>query len=371
MALDLILTNPTRDERVRVWSGSHPLWGGALSLDGYLEREVRQLDIPLARDGGLTQWILTDASIPAGQPRPILSSCETLKKTALVRSPDGTTRQVTAHGVASVFTDPQYRRKGYAKAMLAKLADTLSRTNQDQPDQALFSVLYSDIGKEFYALNGWEPYTSTHIVFPADASATDATSHKQLKPIGADGLPSLVAVDEQLLRKELSRPSARGAANRVALLPNLDQMLWHTAREGFVSEQLLSRRPTTHGAVYSTPAGPRVWAIWIRSYGGAVDQREKNILYILRLVVEEGVSPGDLAPALEAILGAARREAADWSCGTVQIWNPEPAVKEIAQGLGGEFVVRETSSICALNWFGEGSGGDAIDWVLNEKYAWC
>jgi GNAT superfamily N-acetyltransferase len=376
----LILTNPTEEERRRCWKATHPLWGAALSLDGYLAREQRQLDIPLARNGGLANWILTtregeSVPSPAGGStdtgrRPVLSSCETLKKRALVRGKDGIIREGIAHGVASVFTDPAYRGRGYATIMMRQLADTLGKMEENRGD-AMFSVLYSDIGKKFYAANEWFPHPSSHADFAASADDTPIVSPEALKILHFDDLPPLVAADEQLIRKEIAQPSHPGnPAIRAAILPDLDQIHWHLAREGFVCEQLFSRRPSIHGALYTSSSGARVWAIWARSFSGTVAEPAKNTLFFLRFVVEEGVSDEDLREALRAIVAVAKKEAADSACAKVQMWNSDQRVRAAAEELGAKYVVRDNDSITSLNALGE-IRGEPVDWVANEKYAWC
>ncbi|KAJ4336944.1 hypothetical protein N0V85_009910, partial [Neurospora sp. IMI 360204] len=170
------------------------MWGPALSHSEYLAREHFMTTLPLAKDGGLTHWILTDTSSSSsssqGQDdeknRPILSSCETLRKHAVAARYDASSDRVVltegiSHGIGSVFTDPQYRGKGYANRMMQEVGRRL-RTWQvvdkkDRPEESpspaqengdkkdgkgekeqtqttLFSVLYSDIGKSFYAKNG-------------------------------------------------------------------------------------------------------------------------------------------------------------------------------------------------------------------------
>ncbi len=172
----LILTNPTPAELVRTWTLTHPKWGPALTHDDYLQREEYLTTVPLAKDGGITHWILTDRPREPGQ-RLVLSSCETLRKRTLVCGPDGEVRYGIAHGIASVFTDPQLRGKGYASRMMEELGRALetwqadegrssstspppSRGSSNGTDGAKshFSVLYSDIGKTFYRAKGWEPY---------------------------------------------------------------------------------------------------------------------------------------------------------------------------------------------------------------------
>lgn len=369
---NLIITNPTPSERQQIWTATHPNWGSALSLQGYLDREAYLLGIPLARDGGLTPWILTDAALPPDQ-RPVLSSCETLRKRVLVGGPDGAIREAYGHGVASVFTYPEQRGKGYAAKMMSLLAETLAKRQREKDGDAICSVLFSDIGKTFYAKVGWKPFESAHLVFPA-ASTSTAEVDASLRHITYDDLPSLASRDEELIRKTLSAPTSK---SRVAILPDLDTLLWHMHREDFMCKHIFSRTPTAHGVIYSPPGRPnvRVWAIWMRGFYGGVANPEKNTLHFLRFVVEdeEGISDEELATSIRAIVSASRMEAKDWLCANLELWNPNERVKKLAldmSDLGGKFVVRETEEITSMNWFGEGSADD-VEWVANEKFAWC
>lgn len=393
------LAAPTHDELVRIWTGTHPSWGAALSLEDYLDREASQVTIPLSVNGGLSRWILTtDASpppsaggstSPSPSRRPVLSSCETLRKRALVRDAGtarglASVRDVVAHGVASVFTDEEFRRNGYAGAMMGRLGEALGKGSEEP----LFSVLYSDVGKVFYAKQGWMPFESTHLEFPASSSSS-SSSPGNLKPIGPHDIDPLADADEAILRRTLA-DAATSPKSRVALLPSADQFGWHIAREAFQCQHLLGRTPTTHGVIYTIPSSssssstsssspsfppPRVWAIWKRNHSAPADQPGKNTLFILRFVVENdhAISDGDLSEAIEAIVNAARREAASWACSKVEMWNPDERVRRLAEGneaLEAKFVVREQDSITALRWFGQGSADD-VEWIANEKYAWC
>lgn len=369
------LAAPTQDELLRIWTSTHPSWGAALSLQSYLDREASQIDIPLARDGGLSRWILTTDA--AGSPqRPLLSSCETLRKRAVVRDAasggvgGGQVRDVAAHGVGSVFTDAEHRRKGYAGLMMGKLGEALGKGSEEP----LFSVLYSDVGKVFYAKQGWVPFESAHLEFPASSTAASASSDTLLKVIRPEDIPALAAADEALVRAAVANapPSPKSV---VAILPDTDQIRWHAAREALQCERLLSRVPTTHGVLYTAPSSSRVWAIWKRNHSAPATEPDKNTLFILRFVVEDekSISDEDLSKAIDAIISAARREASEWACGKVEMWNPSARLRRLAEGnsnLEAEYVIREDDSITSLRWFGQGTTDD-VEWIFNEKYAWC
>lgn len=139
---DVELTQPTHEEAVHQTELNSIEWKGALSLDAYLRREDHLGKQELVRDGGLTSWALVTGD---GESRVVLSSCETIRKKALVAQ-NGQIEEVICHGVASVFCPPEYRGKGYAGRMIKDLGEKLQTWQTDGHD-CLFSVLYSDIGK--------------------------------------------------------------------------------------------------------------------------------------------------------------------------------------------------------------------------------
>lgn len=392
----LVLAHPTSAERRRTWTLTHPKWGTALSLDEYLRREEYLMTVPLAKAGGITHWVLTIRSMPPDE-RPILSSCESLRKRALFTNESGEVEEGVAHGVGSVFTDEAYRGKGYASRMLTMVRDELKahqgpRMEGDADPEKLppvaFSFLFSDIGKKFYGNRGWAPHRSSHLSFsplPADApNGTPSPSHRAVG-VGYHELAELCAADEALLKHRMSNPRPHHTAQtlptapdpaapltRVALPPDLDTMMWHLMREDFLTTRLLGSIPSARGAVFGDK-GRRIWAVWTRTYQVAPPDTTDNTLYILRLVVEdEDVSEEYLAEGLQALVGFARREAGEWGTSAVKMWNPEGRVEALMRKVGMEFEVveRQMDSIPSLMWYGDGPAENVV-WVAGEKYTWC
>ncbi|WYZ45968.1 hypothetical protein EsH8_IX_000193 [Colletotrichum jinshuiense] len=372
---ELVLTQPTPTERVGTYTSTYDSWGTALELEEYLRREEYMTTVPVSRNGGITQWILTDPSQPPDN-RPILSSCESIRKNLLVAKPDGTVVDAITHAIGSVFTVPAHRGNGYASIMMNMMGPRLARwqgkemakgeTWGDIKDgEVACSMLFSDIGKKFYAKHGWHPYESTHLSFPPQAASGEEESLKAV-PLGYHELAELCAVDERLLRSRLAK---KGNKTRVALLPDLDAMLWHLMREDYMTKHIFGKTPTVRGGVIGK-LGSRVWAVWTRGYYGGLKKPEGNTMHILRLVVEDETSSDEyVQEAIEALLRLARAEAAEWKVNNVELWNPEPRIRGLIEkaGIPHEFVERETDSIASLMWYGEGE----IEWVLNEKFGWC
>ncbi len=376
----VVLINATPDEQRQIWRATHPSWGPGLTLDQYLDREAYLLTTALAKDGGLTQWILTDSSAAASS-RPVLSSCETIRKRAIVADPSGALADVTAHGVASVFTDPEYRSRGYAGKMMALLGEELVRQEDAAPGAARFSVLFSDIGPKFYANHQWMPIGNSHLEFPV--TGPPATMPANVTELNDGHLAALATRDEQLLREQLSKPLADGNSTklRAAILPDFKTLDWQYRREDHMLRHFLGRAPSVRGALYMPPgergAERRIWGLWVRSrYGGADGHPVVTILHFLRLVVEDEAATTDeeLAVALEGIMAVAQREAAAADCKSIEMWNPPTRVlaafNDKLTQLDGKIVERDTSNLASLRWFGAGSA-DNIDWVANEKFEWC
>ncbi|KAL2022875.1 hypothetical protein VTK56DRAFT_4406 [Thermocarpiscus australiensis] len=386
----LVLTHPTPAERTAIWRLTHPQWGPALTERDYLAREAYLTTVPLARDGGITHWVLTVAGLPPDA-RPLLSSCETLRKRAVASRNGKVVEEGVAHGIASVFTDPQFRGRGYASRMMRELGERL-RTWQvpgggdesngetggvvegdcrHRPHHSLFSVLYSDIGKQFYARHGWAPFASSHVAFkPGKFGGDDVAGQQVARPIGYHDLAELCCVDERLLRADLARRPA--GKTHVALLPELDAMLWHLMREDFMTKCIFGRTPAVRGAVAGEP-GKRIWAVWMRGYYGGLQNMEGNTLHVLRAVIEDEELPDEeLLEGFRSIVRIAQAEAEEWKTQDVQMWNPTPRFRALIErcGIEYEFVDRDKESIASLMWYGEEPTAE-LDWVANEKYAWC
>jgi len=384
---DLHLVVATPEELVAQHHSNSTEWRGALSLEAYLRREEHLLKQDLTKDGGLTPWMLVFQ--PQGpNERKVLCGCESLKKKALLAR-DGRVDDVVAHGVASVFCPPEHRGRGYAGRMMSELGKKLRSWQVEDGKSSAFSVLYSDIGKEFYAARGWQVFPSAHVSLSAVSSG--GTDLKSVRTLQSHDLPDLCAVDEKVLRSRLGALENR-TKSAVALLPDNTTLTWHHAREDFIATALNDGTypafmQSGRGALVDIEGGSgRVWCYWIRVW---TNPREKALdtLHILRLVVEDD-GYDDIAPASEertkemaespvvkaiaAVLSKAREAAYLSGMDEVQIWNPTSATLAAAQRLerSSTIVHRESESITSLQWYGEGSWKD-VEWVCNEKYGWC
>ncbi|KAI9730343.1 MAG: hypothetical protein M1834_005853 [Cirrosporium novae-zelandiae] len=382
----LALVPATPQEIIECAKLNFSAWAGPLSLESYLQRESFLATQGLTKDGGITTWILVDTST---KNRIILSACESIRKRALLYH-NGKLEEVTAHGVASVYCRPEFRGRGYASRLIKELGDKL-RTWHHQ--EAVFAVLYSDIGKKFYTAHGWNPFPSTHISLPAVLNGDRASS----TPIFTSNLAEYCRDDENALRKSLSSNSNLSSNTKVALIPDAETMHWHHAREEFLAKELFGRLPDKKGAAVGSAPGERVWCIWTRTFG---DNENPHVLRILRMVVEgedwqsrlgqgnegnedrcsqplaklQGENRDEKVLKIMTALSEAQAEAQRWNISEVQLWNPSPLTILAAKNIDPSITVvnREETSIASLKWYGVANKlYNSVEWIANEKYGWC
>lgn len=377
---DIRLVNPTEEELIAQQTANSSEWRGALSFEAYLRREVHLAHQLSTRDGGLTFWVLVHQT-PGTSQRQVLCGCETYRKKALV-SVNGRVEEVIAHGVGSVFCPPTYRGRGYAGRMMADLGKRLQSWQSEADKRVLFSVLYSDIGKQYYARNGWQAFPSSQISL--GVSPSSKRSMLDVRMLRSEDLAELCAMDEELVRRRMSK-SSNADRTEVALVPDYPAVQIHHAREEFLTKELFDRTPEIKGAIVGEP-GSRVWCYWNRVYPNP-QEGAPNTMHILRLVIEDEhfsdfaaarsedvahVKDSATVNAIAALFEAAQAEASRWEMKEVQIWNPTTTTLAAARKADHTASVehRETSSIAALRWYGEGSW-ESLEWICNEKYGWC
>ncbi|KAL4923971.1 uncharacterized protein BDV17DRAFT_224361 [Aspergillus undulatus] len=375
-APELVLVPATPKERVESIKLNSAEWKGPLDINGYLAREDTLHQQRLTKKA-LICWVLVDRRQPENA-RTILSSCETYRKTAMVAR-GGRVKDVSIQGVGSVFCRSDFRGKGYAKRMFEELSKKMDAWSMEgeHRQKPTFSILYSDIGKQFYAKFGWEPYASSHFALPPISNeqylcSAPTASLPDVRVLGPDDVQSFMC-NTSVLEKEreaLTEASLRAPGAKVAVVPDFDHYLWHWAREEFYAQRLHSDRdpPMVKGA---GDVDAKVYCAWNRNFGSTP---QENTLYILRWVYDEPTSSEETEKTIKAMAAIIRRaqlEAHEWNMAKVAFWNPTPLLEKAVALLdpNAKIVHRETDSIASLRWCG--NPDEKVEWLLNEKYAWC
>ncbi|OAX80611.1 hypothetical protein ACJ72_05051 [Emergomyces africanus] len=377
---DLTLVVPTPAERIQCLRANSLQWKGVLDSEQYIQRENHLMNQDMTRDGALTVWILVDNHLSPDN-RPILSSCESFSKRAWLAH-DGKVEQIIAHSIGSVFSKPEFRRRGYAGRMLTELAKKLDTWQQEDSvrKRGVFSVLYSDIGKTFYSERGWKSFPSSQISLPPaskDKVKQDVATVNlgMAEDMQADDVNWFMCSDVVLEKYQqiLRQASQNSKKAKVAFVPDYAALSWHWAREEFYSRIVVPDKgvPKVKGACVESR---KVFICWNRNFGKT---EKENVLYILRALYEEPKSPAEeklVVEALAATLYRAQLAAHEWGMTRVDIWNPTPVIEQAVKMLCPTVEVehREQTSICSLKWNGKQLGlGEDVDWYWNEKFAWC
>lgn len=260
---------------------THGAWGQRLDPAQFARREERLRGHPWAREA-MTTWLLVDAG---GLP---LASCETFRMSASTAA--GV--EGWACGIASVYTEPALRGRGYARTMIERLAERLAADDE----RALAAILFSEVGPTLYRLAGFTEVPWLERAIPA-------------ADVGA--VPGVYLVSEDRIRDALAaipRP-----ADPFLVWPTTGQIDWHIERERAYAALLGRERPSAAGAILGDAA-----AVW------AADFKNERLCVLL--------AHAPHADAGAALLRAAGGVAVSAGLASVHVW--ESASFPLPPGLG-------------------------------------
>jgi GNAT superfamily N-acetyltransferase len=194
---------------------THEAWGGELTLDSYVALEARLRAQPWSCEV-LCVWLL------CADQGEVLSSCESYRMPSRLGQEEG-----YSYGIASVYTEPGKRRKGYTTELLGRLGARLGAAGRAQA-----MVLFSDVALRTYQKSGFAPRPALNLAYPP------------LPGDPRDGVDQLVP--EHQAAQALAAMPAPG--DRFAILPVPAQVDWHLERERIFSDVMGLPRPPACGA---------------------------------------------------------------------------------------------------------------------------
>lgn len=372
---DVVFSEATAEQRQIAWELNGASWAAPMPPDTYAAYKGHLSQRDLTKDSRCRYWVL----YLKGYPRQIIASCETTRK-ALLISENGVSREGFGCAIASLFTNPDYRRLGMAGCMLRRLQE------QMDVDDSECSVLYSDIGKLYYATLGWKAFpskqvtlsllpspSSTPVLGPkGDDETVKRPVFRQSEPdavryLQEEELNDLCEVDEMQLSAEFDQMPADGSTH-IAFLPSYAQISWQLARSEFVARTLFEKTPTYKGAITNDAQS---WLYW------GHDWREKK-LKILRIVHGLSTTVEQRIRNTKSLLEAALVEADTWGLPRVLVWNPDEVITRGCKAVGNAYVddvkivfdERADASIPSLRWSKGKDVGDTV-WESNFSYCWC
>lgn len=225
-------------------------------------------------------------------------------------------------------------------------------------DQGLFSVLYSDIGEEFYRSTGpggegggWEMRGPVSTIWEV-GTELQAGDDEEWEWLTEDRLNGLWERDAKWIRKQMANMSMDDTSYEVerpeafvTFLPTGGVSAFHIQRTNF----------SMAGGCWGVQSlgDLNTYASW------SVDVRPPPpTLIVTRLCASEETFPGLIA----RIKQAARRS----GIGKVEVWNLSVGLRNIAEKAGGRTFIRN-EHLPQIVWYGPGATGN-VEWVYNEKW---
>lgn len=366
---DVVFTRADEPLRKRMWRLNGEVFAAPMELDAYVDRETHLSRQALCKDGRCTYYVLAHKDDGTH----IVASCESIKKTVFIAGRHTGVNhgfvEATGYAIASVYTNPKYRRLGMAAYMLQRL--------QEQMDQeSECSALYSDIGKLFYSNQGWDVFPSEQATIYLHAEETfRLPAESRTRYLTLDELPALCEQDVIQMKAKFQRLAADHTRTHVAFAPDFAQISWQLAREDFMTGVMHAKHITHRGAI--THSG-RSWVYWEHSW----KTKQLKILRFVLLEVDPAtgyvISEEKKAWEVLELLQAAAAEAAAWGLKKVLVWNPDAATTTGIKGFHDLheqevdviFDERKDAAIPSFRWKG-GHGTEDTVWQDNQYYAWC
>ncbi|KAH7105985.1 hypothetical protein BKA62DRAFT_651637 [Auriculariales sp. MPI-PUGE-AT-0066] len=366
---------------------THVQWGRGASLSEYLKRDAR-LDIhEHARDGRLITWVLAPRNDPSSLD--FLCACETYRREGFALAPGATIAdEVVLFAVASVFTPERHRRKGAARRMMSLLHHVLAPLGSIPAPPASWggpppgpfpanhvrgpaSVLYSDVGSEFYRLaapGGSDGSQGWVVDNPRGTVWEVAPCLDEMQNVALDGLTSLSLdaagelwdCDSLLLRDNLANALPNRATDEtlISYAPRGGVAAFQVLRNVFFLESRGEPPLSSWGVQLPTVGSSEdlVYATW------SIDVE----LELRTLIFTRIRCPQSKATEFIRILAAALKVAREYGLSRVEAWNCPEYLLE-ATGAWPSKTEDRSDHLPAVAWYGDGR----VRWLNNEKFAWC
>lgn len=247
----LSLFPATKEQAVESRLRSYESWGRpyGVPIEGYLDRKNTMAGLEMAAEGRWTSWVLAPRDDP--ETLDFMCSCETLRREVIVYQKDNSDstdlrkEEKIGYGVASVYTPPKNRGKGYARHMMRLLHWVIASPSAfpspfpeawgkapavpEGLGQGVVSVLYSDVGSQFYkacgpcpGADGW--VAAPHIITTWSMETTlqesgPASTQDKWRLVGKDKLKEIIDGDSELIVEEAPTLESPDAQTAFTFLP--------------------------------------------------------------------------------------------------------------------------------------------------------
>lgn len=295
-------------------------------------------------------WALRKPDDPWG----IISSCATHIRDAIVSRGKGA-RMTGAVIVSEIFTDPEYRTRGFAKLLLKRVQEFFDTRDDLDID---FTVIYGSGSLKWYRELGWKPLTATQLTINVERFQTCGECEKMWEYLTFREVYGIATCDANVSKLRLSK--AQGPETHVQLLPTAFLARRHLYRSAFLAYKLRQGHPhTRHHGVSVLEGDAEVAAWWVHDF-------QNRRLMIGRLFLTRLENVDEL---VVEVLEAAMEEAARRGLREVVLWDPSPQVVVAAMTIWDKYDTdvqimtgERKEMVPCVRW----KGGEERDVVLEE-----
>ncbi|KAF7971280.1 hypothetical protein HWV62_21526 [Athelia sp. TMB] len=357
----LSLYPATQEQVIESRKRSFAEWGQKLPLEEYLERDAYMDGLAHAKNNRLTTCFL---------------------RKGIIAAPDSSAvSEVSCYGIASVFTPAHKRGKGYARQMMRLLHWVMAPRNAlpkfpeawgsppDATGNADFSVLYSDVGSEFYHQcgpsdvkgNGWLSVGSIGTIWNAASPGLAQDPEKELyewELLDKDDLEKVWRADTAAMREDLLGASKSSGRPCFAFLPTEGVAAFQVHRKATFSPGRPPVPALDHWGVVlaGTKGEPKTFATW------TIDDSnpEKTPTFLVtRLRATANTLPSLMRRIRRAIEESVQKPTAT----RIEVWNLPVELQLVASQLGGITGARG-EHLPSFKWYGK---EQEPQWLFNEK----
>ncbi|KAH6899564.1 hypothetical protein BKA70DRAFT_1115409 [Coprinopsis sp. MPI-PUGE-AT-0042] len=367
-----VATRPQIEESRR---RSYLEWGKGMAPEDYEELANRLDRSEVAAEDRFTTWVLAPRDDP--ETLDFMCACETYRREIFVSRthPSNIRGLETGYAIDSVFTPPDKRGKGYAKHMMRLLHWVIARPNArpskfpeewGQPPikvkgfaNASVSVLYSDVGADFYAScgflpgsqDGWSVAPRAATIWKIGAGSQACRPSQRLgKEEVNEELNAFWERDSEIIACDLKKYELKGKDAAFSFTPRNGLGAFHPLRiEQFIDEK--GPTPTYYGVALQSQDERLAYASWTFQFPCFTK------LIITRLRV-----PAHLFRELiSAIMGHCKQRRVE----EIEVWNLSEEFVGQAASMGAVTADME-NHLPSVKWYSS-RPKERVEWVNNEK----
>ncbi|KAH6915165.1 hypothetical protein BKA70DRAFT_568086 [Coprinopsis sp. MPI-PUGE-AT-0042] len=373
MLSDLSLFVATRLQIEESRRRSYPQWGRGMSPEAWAERHERIDKAAVAAEDRLTTWVLAPRDDP--ETLDFMCACKTFRREVFVTRSDSSTVEV-GYGIASVFTPPENRGKGYAKHMTRLLHWVLAKPDTrpskfpvewgEPPVQVegfmngSVSVLYSDVGTEFYLAcgflpgshDGWRVAPRAATIWKVSGGSPSQVIQQQ-QCLGIEELEGFWERDSAIIEQEMKDHRHQDSDAAFSFAPRSGLAAFHPLRlQNFIEDK--GPKPTFYGVALQSEE-ELAYASWTFEFSS----------FTKLIITRVRVPKAKFKELMSAIMDYCEQQEIE----EIEAWNLSDELVQEAGSMGATTADLE-DHLPSVKWY-TSRPNERVKWVNNEKFCWC